>query len=255
MLFADDDPCEVRVALQSQVNDFDAELLSAAEEGAEQVEELLRHFQNPNCVDEMERTPLLIASKAGHLDAVRCLLEAQAEVNRSSAQGYTPVGVAAYRGDLEMLDCLVAAAADVEKASLRGFTALHGAAHGNSAAVIGRLLEVRANLERTTVRGKTALCIASEKGFSEVVRCLLDAGAEVEGCYGPSSTKKTAPLLAAAEQGHVEVVDLLLQRQAEVNRSSSCGFTALHAAAENGQVPVMPLSGRGGTLADVYGSS
>ncbi|CAL1129723.1 unnamed protein product, partial [Cladocopium goreaui] len=244
VLFADDDPCEVRVALQSQVNDFDAELLSAAEEGAEQVEELLRHFQNPNCVDEMERTPLLIASKAGHLDAVRCLLEAQAEVNRSSAQGYTPVGVAAYRGDLEMLDSLVAAAADIEKASLRGFTALHGAAHGNSAAVIGRLLEVRANLERTTVRGKTALCIASEKGFSEVVRCLLDAGAEVEGCYEPSSTKKTAPLLAAAEQGHVEVVDLLLQRQAEVNRSSSRGFTALHAAAENGQVPVMPLSGK-----------
>lgn len=41
----------------------------------------------------------------------------------------------------------------------------------------------------------------------------------------------------------------------QVNRSSSRGFTALHAAAENGQVPVMPLSGRGGTLADVYGSS
>ena len=27
---------------------------------------------------------------------------------------------------------------------------------------------------------------------------------EVEGCYGSSSTKKTAPLLTAAEQGHVE---------------------------------------------------
>jgi len=30
----------------------------------------------------------------------------------------------------------------------------------------------------------------------------------------------------------------------QVNRSSSRGFTALHAAAENGQVPVMPLSGK-----------
>ena len=34
---------------------------------------------------------------------------------------------------------------------------------------------------------------------------------EVEGCYRSSSTKKTAPLLAAAEQGHVEAVSSTLK--------------------------------------------
>lgn len=39
----------------------------------------------------------------------------------------------------------------------------------------------------------------------------------------------------------MQVVDLLLQRQAQVNRRNSRGFTALHAAAENGHVSVMCL--------------
>ena len=53
----------------------------------------------------------------------------------------------------------------------------------------------------------TALQAAAIRGYGRMVRLLLDAGAnaDVEGSLGDS------PLLHAAQEGHVEVVRLLLQ--------------------------------------------
>jgi len=48
-----------------------------------------------------------------------------------------------------------------------------------------------------------------------------------------------SPLLAAAEGGHSEVVDLLLQAGADLNGNNSTGYTPLCAAAHNGHVPVV----------------
>eukprot|EP00913_Durusdinium_trenchii_P012801 g12019.t1 len=200
-----DHPGEVRVALQTQVNDFDRELLIAAEEGSE---------------------------------------EALADVNHSSAQGYSPLGAASYNGDVELVDHLLAARADVTSASLRGFTALHGAAFGAALEVMPSLLAARAELERLTARGKTCLCIAAGRGHTEVVRFLLDARAEPRmhhkgDLMAPTVRGAPSPLMAAANRGHVEVVELLLQRQAEVERRAGRDCSALYAAAENGHAEVM----------------
>ena len=49
------------------------------------------------------------------------------------------------------------------------------------------------------------------------------------------------PLMRAADSGHVEVAELLLNRGADVNAFDSIGWTATHQAAANGHKAVLDL--------------
>ncbi len=60
-------------------------------------------------------------------------------------------------------------------------------------------------------RGLTPLCLAAEMGDVSVARALLNLGASVTGC---SANRETA-LMLAAQFGHLEMIQLLLYRQAE----------------------------------------
>ena len=62
------------------------------------------------------------------------------------------------------------------------------------------------------------------------VRAMLDAGIDPEITF--NGTRET-PLMMAAHHGHVAMLELLLQRGANVNRRDSNGRTALSAAVDN----------------------
>lgn len=64
-------------------------------------------------------------------------------------------------------------------------------------------------------------------GNLEMVRGLLDAGVDVDG---NPDTADFHPLSMAARHGHDEIVDLLLQRGADVNYSSTRGSAIVYAA-------------------------
>ena len=101
-------------------------------------------------------------------------------------------------------------------------------------------------------RGATALYEAAENGHSEVVRLLLEAGAKIEPSpLGRLFMQRTA-LHVAAAKGHFDVVRLLLEEGAEKDAGDSeWRRTALHVAAQNGHSNVVKLLLMAGVDKDV----
>ncbi|KAF2469630.1 ankyrin, partial [Lindgomyces ingoldianus] len=67
----------------------------------------------------------------------------------------------------------------------------------------------------------TPLCSASNNGHLEVVKLLLKKGADVAG----ANKVGCKPLYPASNNGHLEVVRLLLENGADVARANKNGWT------------------------------
>ena len=81
-----------------------------------------------------------------------------------------------------------------------------------------------------TERGHTALFAAAWQGHIECIGVLLDKGADIESKINLGD----AALHAAACQGHTACIGVLLDRGADIECTNSDGSTALHRAAEEG---------------------
>jgi len=85
--------------------------------------------------------------------------------------------------------------------------------------------------------GRTPLHFACEKGHLEVVRLLMDRGADLEKADNTGCT----PLLIACGRGHLEVARLLLDRGADTEKADSNGETPLSDACYKGHLEVARL--------------
>lgn len=63
-----------------------------------------------------ELTPLLIAARDGHMDAVKVLVEAGANVNALAADGKNALGLSIFNGSYDIADYLVDAGSDLNQA-------------------------------------------------------------------------------------------------------------------------------------------
>ena len=97
-------------------NWFDREQLhfASGDGDLETVKRLLQQGLDPNAFDDLGWTPLIHAAKRGHLDVVRCLLAAGAQVDaRDKARaGNTALAEVAAECSLEMAKALVDAGAE-----------------------------------------------------------------------------------------------------------------------------------------------
>ena len=111
------------------------------------------------------------------------------------------------------------------------------AGRGDEAALLA-WLDSGGKVNATTGSGVTALMSAAARGNRRVVDLLLQRGAEINL---QDSSKGYTALIVAAGTGHEHVVDLLLRRGAEINLQSSDGVTALMLAAGTGHEQVVDL--------------
>jgi len=97
---------------------------------------------------------------------------------------------------------------------------------------------IKANVNaRRKYYNDTALIYASENGHIEIVEVLLDNGADVNAYNNYGDTA----LINASEKGYEEVVDMLLDNGADVNAKNKDGETALMMARENGHKEVVDM--------------
>jgi hypothetical protein len=138
-----------------------------------------------------KRTHLMYAALRGDATRVRWLLERGASAALSHT-GYAPLTWAAERGHLEVVRILLAAGANVRAETVcgvrRGWTALHSASSSGDVEVVRALLAAGADVTVAySLNLYTALHFAAVAGSVDIVCELLAAGADaaledVDGC-------------------------------------------------------------------------
>ena len=180
--------------------------------------------------DVHDETPLVIASRNGHLAVVRYLVEQGAYINITDSDGTTPLIWASIHGHVGVVRYLSEKGAYKNKVTyFYGRTAMHHAAQGFLEITEGQLEVVRyfveqgADMEKADRFGNTPLLIASWIGHLDVVRYLLEQGANRDKADNEGRT----PLHYAAQNGGLATTKLLMAYGADLNARSN-----------NGQLPI-----------------
>jgi cytohesin len=143
---------------------------------------------------------ILNAATGGDIEAVKEFLVAGADVNAKERRGQTPLHAATYRGHTALVELLIANDADVNALSVNGKTPLDWAN------------DEIADLIRKHGGKHSTINMAAGAGNAEGVKEFLVAGADVNAdMYGGT------PLHRAAVWGHKEIVELLIDKGADVN--------------------------------------
>ncbi|KXX77180.1 Ankyrin repeat domain-containing protein 50 [Madurella mycetomatis] len=164
-------------------------------------------------------SPLYTASLCGLLELTKELLEYGADVNEESGECGNPLQAASRGGHEDVVRYLMqyGGADPNTRGGLYG-TALQAAAFWGHENIVQYLIDSGAEVNHTSLVGKyaNALQAAAQEGHLPIVRRLLQAGANVAArgsFYGDA-------LQAAAFYGHESIVEALLAAGADPNRQS-----------------------------------
>eukprot|EP00397_Hematodinium_sp_SG-2012_P011302 GEMP01011438.1.p1 GENE.GEMP01011438.1~~GEMP01011438.1.p1 ORF type:complete len:441 (+),score=118.68 GEMP01011438.1:201-1523(+) len=160
---------------------------------------------------------------------MRVLLEAKANVNRSTKYGWNALLCAVENNQRQSVAMLIEYDADVNQDGPCGWTPLHFAAREGHSEIVDLLLLHDANVNRRSYDQSTAIIFACANGFAKIVDTLLRhrADANVENNDG------STPLRLAAENGHEAVVKLLLEHEVSAKHASHDRMTIMTCATEH----------------------
>jgi len=152
------------------------------------------------------RTALYRTVQGGHLPSLQWLISAGADPEARRDELATPLFCASSLGNLEIVKCLVNAEVDVNGAGRAGGTPLIMACQNRRIDVIHYLLGTpQCDVNEPLRDGETPLFIASMLGFVDVIEILLNNGADVNKARYTGST----PFWIACKQGQLAVVKQL----------------------------------------------
>ncbi|CAG0894784.1 unnamed protein product, partial [Cyprideis torosa] len=203
---------------------------------------LLQLGANPNihCGPRGEyRTPLHIAAEQGRLKNVSLLLSFGADFLARDSNGMIPLDLAEQGGHEDCMTVLREAANAVHRAKEELHTMIREAALENDVQKVKSLLgtvqrpEERAIILNAAPDGaNTILYKACEDGHKELVKVLLENGADARA----HPVTKYSPLYAACVHGRTEIAEILLKEFPHAIRSTTVEkWTPIFACCINGR--------------------
>ncbi len=158
------------------------------------------------------------AAMINDIEYVQRLIGNAADVNAVQADGATALQWAAFNANHEIAHLLLEAGADASLANRNGVTPLWLAANRGDDVMIKLLLEEGADPNEPLPLGRRPLMLAARSGVVEAVEVLLNAGANPNAV---EDERGTTALMQAADQGHPDVIKMLVRHGAEVSVRSA----------------------------------
>ena len=193
-------------------------------------------------------SPLTLAASFGLDRLVKRLFDnGEVTVNEMTDMGTTALIAASSEGNRTMTDLLLSRNAGVALQNWYG-TALHCTAEAGKAACIPQLIAAGLSVDFRDQYGRTSFHCATISGQIETMKVLLELGADVNAqCNSDGFDRGCTPLrYAVLCEYSLEIVQLLLEKGAKLNPSTTPMVTPLHdAAALNLQDALELLLGHG----------
>jgi len=143
--------------------------------------------------------------------------------------------LAARLHDINTIMTLLKQGEKPDTADALGWTSLMIAAAENQTEILKLMIEYGANVNSENVFGRTALHFSSKYGFTDIVKILIANGAIINATNDHSGQP---PIFAAIEQGHIEIVDILLAGGADTSLKNRDKLTALEYAEKLNKVEI-----------------
>ena len=197
------------------------------------VDLLLKSGANPNTPVGTGVPPIMTCARSGSVDAVKMLIRGDADVNaKEPSQNQTALMWAAAEHHPQVVRTLIEAKADMQARTKNGFTALHFAAREGDIESARLLLAAGVSIN---IRSQPEVPQIKESEQSPSGAATAQPAAARRAIAATASEGAT-PLLAATMRGQVTLALFLLEQGADPD-AGDAGLTPLHWAAtswENG---------------------
>lgn len=184
--------------------------------------------ENPGNLDSKDRggnAPLHLAATAGHVEAVKALINLGSSVHQRNQEGETPLHRAAEAGHKAVVKMLLDAGADPSVQDNNGATPCHLAAGGGHIEIM-ELMSKRSDNKKTVKQLHEAAKDGSIKDLEQLLESPLNLNEKNE--------RGETALYVAVSNGHRKFAEVLLEAGADPNIVTDGGSTVLHAAAMSG---------------------
>ncbi|KAK5923853.1 hypothetical protein CgunFtcFv8_000784 [Champsocephalus gunnari] len=176
-------------------------------------------------------TPLFLAVVHGVRDNATFLLQNASSPDLQNDEQDSPLVAAILNDQYDLATLLLRYRANVDQTGPLNRTALHESAFLGLENFVHLLLESCADPNARDIKKKTPLALAAQNGHLNVVEALLQKGANVccESESGPV-------LFDAAASGNPDIISLLLDHGADPNQPLSSGHLPIHRVAYHGHI-------------------
>ena len=197
-----------------------------------------------------EKSPLHLASQAGHDNLIRILLDLSIDIDsRAYKTRMTPLMSAAQGGKITVVNILLEKGASQDAVDSNGWTALHHACYNGQLEVIRVLdhscldrMRQAATLQSRDLQMQDVTCLhlAVNQGHVDVASFLLRN--KILGHVNSKTKGNVTPLHFASGLGNLDMVFLILERGADCTIiDDKYGWTALHLSCYNGHEQIARL--------------
>ncbi|OGF64548.1 MAG: hypothetical protein A2Y62_06930 [Candidatus Fischerbacteria bacterium RBG_13_37_8] len=165
------------------------------------------------------------AIKRGSVADLKKLAAEGVEMNVADEQGVTYLILAVRMGNKEIVKVLVDAGADVNAKDMLGYTALGWAVDNNVLDIVKILIGAGASAQGKGGNSQqSAILSAACNGRVSLFRDLLNTGVDLSKA---GDARGFTPIVCAARNGNLEIVNMIIEKKAEIDIRNMDGRAAL----------------------------